>query len=103
MSGKSSSVDRTYKQISLLSRSNREHEVYHMQRVLDAMPEVARCTIESIFCDSKDCATYDVTFCMRRYSDEVADLIEVAFRECGAFNTRLRFVVGKRPSVTAIV
>lgn len=86
MSSKRPSVDRAYKEISLSSRSNLQDEIDHMQRVVDAMPEAVQLAIESIFCDSKACSVYDVMINAGMYSEDVADLIEVAFRECGGYN-----------------
>ena len=86
MSRNQPSVDQTYKEIWLSSRSDLQHEINHMQRVVDIMPDIARHTIESIFCDSKACAMYDVAINTGEYSDDVADLIEAAFRECGGYN-----------------
>ena len=53
-------AQRTVHGVALLSRYGRAHEYDEMAAIVDAMPPELRCLIESVFCDSKANASFDV-------------------------------------------
>jgi hypothetical protein len=81
------SVDESYKAVCLSSRYNLFHEIETMRGIVDAMAPQLRSAVESIFCDSKACVTYDVIMNPDMYSEERADMVEAAFRQRGGYNS----------------
>ncbi|WP_395391441.1 hypothetical protein WBP07_12540 [Novosphingobium sp. BL-8A] len=72
--------------IQLDSRYSLEAEIKDMERAIGAMSQLLRSRIESIWCDSKACAVYDITFRPGPWDDTFIDGIRNAFGTLGGHN-----------------
>jgi hypothetical protein len=72
--------------VTLSSRYDALSEYVQMQKALDAMPEILARRLESIFCDSKACASYSVIVRSGMDGPLLPNAVFEAFVSLGGFN-----------------
>ncbi|MBY6120446.1 hypothetical protein KUV64_15030 [Mameliella alba] len=87
----------TYKGVRLESRWAVLRELENMKRIVEAMPELMSRRLETIWCDTKDGATYTVTVKDRLWVPDLKWMISDAIVDAVGGHTGI-YIAGDEPS-----